>query len=58
MIYKRFGVWTMPVFCTKIAVVLARPKKGNSLRNCLSEIFKIEIEKDHYVACWRCVNGR
>lgn len=52
MIYKRFGVWTMPVFCTKIAVVLARPKKGNSLRNVLLEIFKIEIEKDQTCSDW------
>lgn len=52
MIYKRLGVWAMPVFCTKIGVLLARPKKGHTLQNSLREIFKIEIEKDECLSDW------
>ena len=43
MIYKRLGVWAMPVFCTKIGTLLARPKKGHALHNVLKELFKIEM---------------
>ena len=43
MIYKRLGVWAMPVFCTKIGTLLARPKKGHALHNVLKELFKIDI---------------
>ncbi|MCL2017878.1 MAG: ribonuclease D [Alphaproteobacteria bacterium] len=43
MIYKRLGIWVVPVFCTKIAVLLARPKKGHALHNVLKELFKIEM---------------
>ncbi|MDR1337628.1 MAG: ribonuclease D [Rickettsiales bacterium] len=52
MIYKRLGVWAAPVFCTKIGVLLARPKKGHTLQNALREIFKIEIEKDECLSDW------
>jgi ribonuclease D len=52
MIYKRLGVWAAPVFCTKIGVLLARPKKGHTLQNALREIFKIEIEKDECCSDW------
>jgi len=52
MIYKRLGIWAMPVFCTKIGVLLARPKKGHTLQNSLREIFKIEIEKEECCTDW------
>ncbi|MCL2331005.1 MAG: ribonuclease D [Proteobacteria bacterium] len=52
MIYKRLGVWAMPVFCTKIGVLLARPKKGHTLQNALREIFKIELDKDECCTDW------
>ncbi|MCL1902223.1 MAG: ribonuclease D [Alphaproteobacteria bacterium] len=46
MIYKRLGIWAMPVFCTKIATLLARPKKGHALHNVLKEVLKIELDAD------------
>ncbi len=52
MIYKRLGVWAMPVFCTKIGVLLSRPKKGHTLANALKEIFKIEIDKEECCSDW------
>ena len=52
MIYKRLGIWVAPVFCTKIGVLLARPKKGHTLQNALREIFKIEIEKEECCSDW------
>lgn len=52
MIYKRLGIWAMPVFCTKIGVLLARPKKGHTLQNSLKEIFKIQLEKDECCSDW------
>jgi ribonuclease D len=52
MIYKRLGVWAMPVFCTKIGVLLARPKKGHTLQNALRDIFKIELDKEECCSDW------
>ena len=52
MIYKRLGVWVAPVFCTKIGILLARPKKGHTLQNALREIFKIEIDKEECCSDW------
>ena len=52
MIYKRLGVWAMPVFCTKIGVLLARPKRGHTLQNSLREIFKIELDKEECCSNW------
>lgn len=52
MIYKRLGIWAMPVFCTKMGVLLARPKKGHTLKNSLREIFKIQLEKDECCSDW------
>lgn len=52
MIYKRLGIWAMPVFCTKIGVLLARPKKGHTLQNALREIFKIELDKEECCTDW------
>jgi len=52
MIYKRLGIWAMPVFCTKIGVLLARPKKGHTLRNALREILKIELDKEECCTDW------
>lgn len=52
MIYKRFKVWTNPIFCSKIANLLARPKKGHTLQHALSEIFKIDIAKDETCSDW------
>jgi len=52
MIYKRLGVWAMPVFCTKIGILLARPKGGHTLGNALREIFKIKIDKDECCSDW------
>jgi ribonuclease D len=52
MIYKYLGVWAMPVFCTKIGVLLARPKGGHTLANALREIFKIELDKKECLSDW------
>jgi ribonuclease D len=55
MIYKRLGIWAMPVFCTKIGVLLARPKKGHALHNVLKEVLKIELDaslKKETVSDW------
>lgn len=52
MIYKRLGVWAAPVFCTKIGVLLARPKKGHALHNVLKELFKVETESDQTTSDW------
>ncbi|MBN1281536.1 MAG: ribonuclease D [Alphaproteobacteria bacterium] len=52
MIYKRFGVWTMPVFCTKIGTLLARPKKGHALHNVLKELFKVEMDGSETCSDW------
>lgn len=52
MIYKRLGIWAMPVFCTKIGVLLARPKRGHTLANSLREIFKIQLEKGECCSDW------
>lgn len=52
MIYKRLGVWACPVFCTKIGVLLTRPKKGHTLGNALREIFKIQMEKGECCTDW------
>lgn len=52
MIYKRLGVFPTPVFCTKIGVLLARPKKGHTLANALREIFKIELDKEEATSDW------
>jgi len=52
MIYKRLGIWAMPVFCTKIGILLARPRKGHTLQNALREIFKIDLEKDECCSNW------
>lgn len=52
MIYKRLGVFPAPVFCTKIGVLLARPKKGHTLQNALREIFKIDLDKGECCSDW------
>ncbi|MDR0449028.1 MAG: ribonuclease D [Rickettsiales bacterium] len=52
MIYKYLGVWATPVFCTKIGVLLARPKGGHTLANSLREIFKIELDKKECMSDW------
>jgi ribonuclease D len=55
MIYKRLGVWAAPVFCTKIGVLLARPRKGHALHNVLKEVLKIELDenlKNETVSDW------
>lgn len=52
MIYKRLGVWAMPVFCTKIGTLLARPKKGHALHNVLRELFKIEMDGGECCSDW------
>lgn len=52
MIYKRLGVWAMPVFCTKIGVLLSRPKKGHALHNVLKEVFKVEMDGSETCSDW------
>jgi ribonuclease D len=52
MIYKYFGIWAAPVFCTKIGVLLARPKGGHTLANSLREIFKISMDKKECLSDW------
>lgn len=52
MIYKYLGIWAMPVFCTKIGVLLARPKGGHTLANALKEIFKIQMDKKECLSDW------
>lgn len=52
MIYKRLGVWAMPVFCTKIGTLLARPKKGHALHNVLREVFGIEMDGQECCSDW------
>jgi ribonuclease D len=52
MIYKYLGVWAMPVFCTKIGVLLARPKGGHTLANALKELFKIQMDKKECLSDW------
>jgi len=46
MIYKRLGIFVAPVFCTKIAVLLARPKKGHALHNVLREVLGVDLDPD------------
>ncbi|MBN1325073.1 MAG: ribonuclease D [Alphaproteobacteria bacterium] len=52
MIYKRLGVWAIPVFCTKIGVLLARPKKGHALHNVLRELFNVEMDGGECCSDW------
>ena len=52
MIYKRLGVWAMPVFCTKIGTLLARPKKGHAFHNVLRELFQIETDGTECCSDW------
>ena len=40
MIYKSLGVWAMPVFCTKIGVLLARPKRGHTFEKLTARDFQ------------------
>ncbi|MCL2339232.1 MAG: ribonuclease D [Proteobacteria bacterium] len=46
MLFKRLGVFPAPVFCTKIAVLLARPKKGHALHNVLHEVLGIDLDPE------------
>jgi len=46
MIYKRLGFFVAPVFCTKIAVLLARPKKGHALHNVLHEVLGVDLDPE------------
>ena len=52
MIYKRLGIWACPVFCTKIGVLFARPKKGHALHNVLKEVFGIELDGTETCSDW------
>lgn len=52
MIYKRLGIWAMPVFCTKIGVLLGRPKKGHALHNVLRDLFKVETDGEECCSDW------
>ncbi len=52
MIYKELGVWAMPTFCSKIAVLLARPKKGHTLARSLKEVLGIELDKSENMSDW------
>ncbi len=52
MIYKRLGVWAIPVFCTKIGTLLGRPKKGHALHNVLREVFNITLTNEETCSDW------
>ena len=52
MIYKRLGIWAMPVFCTKIGTLLARPKRGHALHNVLRQVFNIEMDGAECCSDW------
>ncbi len=52
MIYKRLGIWAMPVFCTKIGTLLGRPKKGHALHNVLRQVFNITLSSTETCSDW------
>lgn len=52
MLYKDLNIWAIPCFCTKIAVLIARPRKGHTLQRSLKEIMNIELDKTEGLSDW------
>ncbi len=58
MIYRRLGVWAMPVFCTKIGMLMAHPEHPHTLSGALGALFGIDAGKNQSWIDWTVRPGR